>query len=381
MPRTMTLAATLMLVFTCAFADQFEVDELYARVMKAQGPERAQLEAQLDKACAQKDCRMTRLFWYTDLAEAERVASQLGRPVISLHLLGRLDEELSCANSRFFRTTLYSDPAIAALLRDEFVLHWHSVRPVPRITIDFGDGRKIQQTITGNSAHYLLASNGVVLDALPGLHSPNAFREQLERWVRLHQLLRQGDVAGVLARYHADAFNEATQHWRELSARSGVVIEKRKLTKTQIDSIALVASRQAASKARVERPMFAQLEFGQSLTTLQPTQWEKLGAMEQDRVTFAPESIDVIRRKQFGDDAPHTEEMNTLMENLRRTVAAETIFNEIELHRQIHSWFLNGEVEDLLSLNERIYDELFLTPSKDPWLGLRTPSVFTALNQ
>jgi hypothetical protein len=31
-------------------------------------------------------------------------------------------------------------------------------------------------------------------------------------------------------------------------------------------------------------------------------------------------------------------------------------------------------------LNERVYAELFLTPSSDPWLGLVTPDVYTALD-
>ena len=44
-----------------------------------------------------------------------------------------------------------------------------------------------------------------------------------------------------------------------------------------------------------------------------------------------------------------------------------------------HEWFVNGEVGDLVSLNERVYDELFLTPSDDPWLGLQPESVFAAL--
>lgn len=366
--------AVFMLFALAANADQFEVDALYARVIKAND---AQLEAQLDKACAQKDCRTSRLFWYTDLEQAKRAAQRLGRPIISLHLLGRLDEELSCANSRFFRTMLYSDPSIAALLRDDFVLHWHSVRPVPRITIDFGDGRRIEQTITGNSAHYLLSADGAVLDVLPGLHSPGAFRAQLKEWMTVNRLYARRPID--LRRYHANAVRTATLRWQELSARTGIVIEQRKLSEAELRTVALIASQRSASKAVVERPMFAQLEMGQSLGSLRPTQWEELGAFEKKGVVFGDESLAVIRAKQFPDGAPHEEEMVQLIENLRRTVAAETIFNDIELHRQIHMWFARGEVLDLKSLNERIYDELFLTPSSDPYLGLRAPGVFSAL--
>src|SRR5881296_3244015 len=94
---------------------------------------------------------------------------------------GRLDEEFSCANSRFFRTALYANAELSQYLRDNYVLHWESVRPVPRITIDFGDGRKLERTITGNSIHYVLDSDGRPIDALPGLYGPKAFRQVLER--------------------------------------------------------------------------------------------------------------------------------------------------------------------------------------------------------
>ena len=94
-------------------------------------------------------------------------------------MLGKLTDEYSCANSRFFRTALYSNKDISEFLRTNFVLHWQSVRPVPRVTIDFGDGRKLERTLTGNSAHYVLASDGTPLDVLPGLYSPLAFRQWL----------------------------------------------------------------------------------------------------------------------------------------------------------------------------------------------------------
>src|SRR5204863_3294298 len=120
--------------------------------------------ASIDAIAAQRDASASKLFWYTDFAEAKRVAKDSGKPILSLRLLGHLDEELSCANSRFFRTTLYANAEVSDYLRDHFVLHWKSVRPVPRITIDFGDGRKVERTITGNSIHYVLDADGRILD-------------------------------------------------------------------------------------------------------------------------------------------------------------------------------------------------------------------------
>jgi hypothetical protein len=140
---------------------------------------------QLDAICAQKDAHTSRLYWFTELPAAMAEARSTKRPILSLRLLGRLDEELSCANSRFFRKLLYPDPQINQLLRRDFVLHWQSVRPVPRVTIDFGDGRRIERTLTGNSVHVVLDDHGRPVDALPGLFSREVFLDQLvqARWL------------------------------------------------------------------------------------------------------------------------------------------------------------------------------------------------------
>src|SRR5262245_17682446 len=74
------------------------------------------LREQIDQMAGQKDAHLSRLFWYTDLNAAMNEAKRTNRPVLSLRLLGRLDTELSCANSRFFRAILYADPAISQLL-------------------------------------------------------------------------------------------------------------------------------------------------------------------------------------------------------------------------------------------------------------------------
>src|SRR5262249_30279207 len=64
------------------------------------------------------DCADIRLFWYTDLGAAKAAARASGKPILSLRLMGRLDEEFSCANSRFFRTVFYNNREINQILRD-----------------------------------------------------------------------------------------------------------------------------------------------------------------------------------------------------------------------------------------------------------------------
>jgi hypothetical protein len=134
----------------------------------------------LDRRYNQFAAHTTLLYWFTDLDAALAEARRTKRPVLSLRLLGRLDEEHSCANSRLFRTMLYPEPRINRVLRDRYVLHWQSLRPVPKLTIDFGDGRaSVTTTIAGNSVHLILDGNGRPLDALPGMFSPDAFLQLL----------------------------------------------------------------------------------------------------------------------------------------------------------------------------------------------------------
>src|SRR5260221_263549 len=72
------------------------------------GPERDQLATTIDAVAAQRYATISRLYWYTDLGKAEAAAKAQRRPILALRMLGRLDEDLSCANSRLRRVTLYA---------------------------------------------------------------------------------------------------------------------------------------------------------------------------------------------------------------------------------------------------------------------------------
>lgn len=157
-----------------------EIDEQVSNPLLAPTPEWQRLSAALDAVSQQKDSYLAGLYWYTDFEQAKTAAQRSGKPILSLRLLGKLSEEYSCANSRFFRTILYSNTEVSRALRTNFILHWQSERPAPRVTIDFGDGRKLERTLTGNSIHYILNANGRPLDALPGLYGPRAFLRALD---------------------------------------------------------------------------------------------------------------------------------------------------------------------------------------------------------
>lgn len=354
----------------------------------------------LDAIGQQKDCHASKLFWFTDFAKAQNASKQTGKPILSLRLLGKLDEEYSCANSRFFRTTLYPNPAVSEFLRDNFVLHWKSVRPVPRVTIDFGDGRKIERTVTGNSIHYVLAPDGIPIDALPGLYSASTFLSGLSNALtaaRTFEATVPEKRSEYLTQYHRERLSALQQEYQgQLAALN--------LSPTLLPIAAPSAGQQpnakraavfAASKGAIEVPMVAKMVTPDNLLEspleqqMTDPNWTGLAALHASEAKLDTNSFLLVVSKNPTATAASrfaiTKSFNEsplvrVVANLERSIAEDTVRNKYILHRQIHNWFANGSAPaDIEQLNRRVYAELFLTPDSDPWLGLVPEGMFSGL--
>jgi hypothetical protein len=353
----------------------------------------------LDAVCAQRDCAATRIFWYTDFEQARAAALASGKPILSLRLLGRLDEEMSCANSRFFRTVLYPDRAVSRLLRERFVLHWQSVRPVPRLTIDFGDGRRLEGTITGNSIHYVLDPQGRLIDAIPGLYGAPAFRRLLEadaavasraaglpdaaflelraQAVRLRREAREKTFASDLLRLPP---REAATRRAEIDRRAGtrrVAIDRGVGTPPPS---AREASRLAPTKGAVEVPVLRAIALAPAEND--SVDWTGLAELHRGDATLDEASRAQLRRT-YGPAAEH--EAGNVIEKFERVLGLDSVCNEYLLHEALDLWLpesglVSAADSGLDRFNDRVYAELFLTPASDPWLGLRPPDTFTGLS-
>jgi hypothetical protein len=362
------------------------------------------LSLALDTVAEQRDDYASHLYWYTDLEKAEATAHASGKPILTLRLLGNLNEEYSCANSRFFRTTLYPNAEVSQYLRDHFILHWQSVRPVPRITIDMGDGRRIERTITGNSIHYILDANGNPIDALPGLYGPKAFLAELGRALAAEQQASQ--LTGVdrekfLATYHATRLATIQQQWAGDLAKIAPLPTRTALT-SRVNSTqtpdAIAAMPRAMTKAMIEAPMLrsgAESTFARDRNRLDALStdavWQKIADLHSDQARLDASSVKLIQFKQppTATEAARMTYSKTRVEtpmlrmlhNLQQSIAEDTVRNEYELHSRIHEWFANGTAPaNLDALNSKIYAEIFLTPNSDAWLGLVPTDTFTALD-
>jgi hypothetical protein len=211
-------------------------------------------------------------------------------------------------------------------MREKFIMYWSSERPVPIVTVDFGDGRTMKRTVTGNSIHYVLDENGRPLDALPGLYSATEFTKRLQESLALFAekpsdtRLRQWHAAGA----EKLASGPPTAIVDEPFAPQVVALAR---VKAAPPPNARIAAIRTASKFRAEDPLLR------------------------------------------------------VLAQLQSSIAQDTIQNEYTLHRQIHHWFATGEpvVRSFETFNERVYAELFLTPKSDPWLGLAPPDAYPAL--
>jgi hypothetical protein len=375
----------------------FKAHDTSAVPFNKEDPQWQRLRAALDAVGGQRDCHASRLFWHKDFEAAKSEAQQTGKPILSLRLLGNLDEELSCANSRFFRTTLYANKEVSDYLRDHFVLHWKSVRPVPRITIDMGDGRKIERTITGNSIHYVLDAKGEVLDALPGLYGARAFIEKLRRAESLSASLRfqpGGAYAPYIREFHLQALRDVTQRWQNDAGRITahpvapvVAVQNQRAS----GPAAAAAMPLARAKVAVELPMLNSLTPRRTALERSMTEetWMKIAALHQEDAVLDANSVSLIRAKTMNaqdamrlalSKARVEDPMLKTVQNLQRSIAEDTVRNEYTFHAKIHEWLATaGTPREVDALNRRVYAELFLTPDNDPWLGLAPEDTFSAL--
>ena len=377
------------------------LQEQYERTAAAGGTavELRRLRSAMDAVASQRYAWASRLYWHTDIEQARAAAKHLGKPILSLRLLGNLTDEYSCANSRFFRTTLYANAEVSAYLRDHFVLHWQSVRPVPQVTVDFGDGRKLRMTLTGNSIHYVLDAEGNLVDALPGLYGPAAFLRGLHDAETIAKQLADAPAderGNLLTSYHRRQFSALTEAWTTDLREIGVETAQAEAPQPPVRPAAAQGNPRAVDASVIARPKMAiearplELLFagaGRRLAQLTADEhWPRIAERHAADAELDAASVELIRSQrptaaEAGAEDGRTEEdrFAEMLASFRDLVALDSVRNEYLLRRQIHEWFLAGQVADVDSLNERVYAELFLTPKSDPWLGLLPRGTYTAL--
>lgn len=341
----------------------------------ARDPRSERIRHAIDIVSGQRDGHASGLYWYTDLAEAERVSEETHRPILSLRLLGRLDEEMSCANSRYFRTVLYAHAELSGYLREHYVLHWSSERPVPRVTIDMGDGRQLTRTLTGNSIHYVIDARGEVIDAMPGLNAPSDFLA----------FLRAAEIA-----HAGDASARATLRQATLTRLSEVRAQAQAASliaspPSNLGTSAIAAMPLTIGKLDLEAAMLNALRAPAApAVALDPGDWRAAATTlfaRHPEAVFDAQSRALLALKTSQSGAVLDETMNALA----LTTVADGVKNDATLRWSIMQMLVTADTQhaplELESMNTRVYAEVFLTPASDPWLGLQHADVWDAIER
>lgn len=123
--------------------------------------------------------------WRNSLGQAISEAQASHKPILLLSMFGRIDEKMPCQNARTLRATLFKEPEFMSLVKNDVIPAWEMVGPVPHVTIDLGNGRKIERTVRGNAVMYLLNSDGKVVDAYPGVYTKADFMPMVQESIAL----------------------------------------------------------------------------------------------------------------------------------------------------------------------------------------------------
>lgn len=220
---------------------------------------------------------------------------------------------------------LFSQDDVANFLNLFFEPTWQSVRPVPLVRIDFGNGNVLTRTLHGNIVSSVCTSEGQVLDALPGLYAASTYRDRLNQ-LRLLALYLQSKPAGQrmdwLSGYHK----------RQAEA----------LAKGQTpEQFAVNLATLAITKSVIERPL--------EMVLLRPSSPTPPPLPE----TVSPNALagaeDVARWKALAED---------------------TRLNETTRRRQVHDILAAAKSVNPEALTRRLYKEVLHADLDDPYLGL-----------
>ena len=220
---------------------------------------------------------------------------------------------------------LFSHDSVADFINSRFEPAWESVRPVPIVRIDFGNGTVLTRTLHGNILTSVCTADGLVLDALPGIYAEEVYLDRLDQLRLLAGYARALPPEARAARlrdYHrtqaaALAMNEPPPRFAE----------KKRLA--------------PITKQAIERPVEVVLE--------PPAPQGQAAPPAPGRQPAADGADDVSRWPALAED---------------------TRLNESTRRRQIHEFLADAGLVSPERVTRPIYKDVLHADLDDPYLGL-----------
>ncbi len=215
---------------------------------------------------------------------------------------------------------LFSSDDVARYINENFEPVWESVRPVPLVTINFGNGHTITRTLNGNIATQVCTAEGQVLDILPGVYTADVYRKQLEQLVLLHQ-------------YVAAAPFGADVRLKDYHEQQATLLSKNQ-----------------------PRAVFAVIEGGPSILGIERTVQLVVGGRS---------SRAVARRVESTPPVPPSDKLAGWKE-----LAEDTRINESVRRLMIHKKLAASGKVERKDITKWLYREILKADLDDPYLGL-----------
>jgi hypothetical protein len=225
---------------------------------------------------------------------------------------------------------LFSKDDVAGFINENFEPAWESVRPVPIIRIDFGNGTTLTRTLHGNIATYVCTADGQVLDILPGIYEPRTYLERLNQFRLLARFVAQDRKEKREARL-IDYHRGQAEALKKNEAPALLVLRKRDIA--------------PVTKRAVENPLEAILIPGPIA--------QKLKMSHEDRKPADATKLG------SGEDLANW-----------KLLAEDTRINETVRRLQIHDMLARSGLVRPDAITKPLYKNVLHADLDDPYLGL-----------
>jgi hypothetical protein len=216
---------------------------------------------------------------------------------------------------------LFSKENVAQVINARFEPVWESVRPVPIVHVDFGNGTVLTRTLHGNILTSVCDADGQLLDALPGIYAEKEYLRQLEQ-------------LSLLARYiRIQPTDKRAETLRAYHQRQAEALKKNQ----RPDEFAVNLKAVPITKRAIERPVEI------ILTAAKP-------------VPFDPKETPELAAR---DDVASW-----------KALEEDTRLNETTRRRQIHDLLAAAGMTAPEKVTRPIYKDVLHADLDDPYLGL-----------
>jgi hypothetical protein len=222
---------------------------------------------------------------------------------------------------------LFSRDNVAQTINTLFEPVWESVRPVPIVKIDFGNGKIITRTLNGNIATYVCSADGDVLDIMAGIYAPTKYLVNLRQFSLLSKWVDQNGK---------DKRGESLKEYHEYQEEA--------LKKIGTAAMLVTVMPDMSKKAVIEKPVVR-------LFTGTP-----------------PATGQNVAKGKPPEESPKAENADDLAN--WKVLAEDTRVNETVRRQEIHALLKETGMVHPDKLTKRLYKDILHADLDDPYLGL-----------